>query len=378
MSRDLRGLRIHDAKNPLRTSYTFGEVHISSRFFLAPINTGFFANGLPSEGLKQFHLERSGRSIGISYVGNVAVHADYVNSSVTAFLSSDQAWEVIARTISGNGSIPGIQLACKSLGEPAPKKWMNHDVDTYVQKSQEHLRSLPKEWLSRMFDRFVCAAETAYSLGFRVIQLHAAHGYLLSLLLSKQINLRDDEFGDGVAVLRRLIESIRSLSLPLVIDVRMSLTEGLKSRVEELNDFDDRVFRVADWDVDIMSLSDGFYDVNKFRIYPRVEDGVGCYVDLATVLATKFNGVLWNVAGNIWDIYTLASKLPANLSLSIGRSLIADPSFIEKHLTGAGSSVQRCVRSGHCHYYSRDRPHIECKVNSHVAGDPNYHMPIQQ
>jgi 2,4-dienoyl-CoA reductase-like NADH-dependent reductase (Old Yellow Enzyme family) len=351
-------------------------VNIPTRYFLAPVNTGFFANGLPTEGLRRFHQERSGRSIGVSYVGNVAVDPEYAASPTTAFLSQHRAWELIADAIASNGSAPGIQLACKTLGEAAPKKWVNHDISQFISHMRSHLMSLPTCALDRVFERFVWAADAAWRHGFRVIQVHAAHGYLLALLLSQDINTRSDQYGDGVDALRRLIGEIRGLGHAMVLDVRLSLSEGLRTRAEELEAFDRRIDQIAAADVDIISLSDGFYDVNKFAIYPRLEDGFGCYIDAAAACATKCRAKLWNVAGNIWDIGFLKPRLPPNLSFSIGRSLIADPLFVEKSLHEASARIRACVRSGHCHYYSRGRLHLECKVNADVGGDASYQLPI--
>jgi len=83
------------------------------------------------------------------------------------------------------------------------------------------------------------------------------------------------------------------------------------------------------------------------------------------------------VAGNVWDITSLTPKLPTNLTLSIGRSLIADPAFVEKSLLANNAPIIKCVRAGHCHYYSRNKPHIECCVNAHVGGNESYHAPMR-
>ncbi|HLJ95427.1 MAG TPA: hypothetical protein VKU02_19780 [Gemmataceae bacterium] len=372
-SSDLSGRSPDDGD---RRGYTVRGVRIPTRYFLAPVNTGFFAAGLPTEGLRRFHQERSGRSIGVSFVGNVAIDSEYVNSPMTPFLSQHRAWEVIAATIRSNGSVPGIQLACKTFAKTAPKKWVNHDVSHFIKCMRSHLLSLSTATLDRVFDRFLWAADTSWRLGFRIVQLHAAHGYFLALLLSQEINHRTDRYGDGVDALRRLIGAIRGLGHPMVLDVRLSLSEGLRDRSDELEAFDRRVAQIADSEVDILSISDGFYDINKFSIYPRREDGLGCYVDLAAAYAARFRAKLWNVAGNVWDIASLMPRLPPNLSLSIGRSLIADPAFVEKSLRVADSPINACVRSGNCHYHTRGRPHIECKVNAHVAGDESYYLPI--
>jgi 2,4-dienoyl-CoA reductase-like NADH-dependent reductase (Old Yellow Enzyme family) len=231
--------------------------------------------------------------------------------------------------------------------------------------------------LDRLFESFVNAADVAWHLGFRVVQIHAAHGYFLALLLSPKINARSDRYGDGVDVLCRLIGEIRGLGHPMVLDVRLSLSEGLRDRSEELDAFDKRAAQIANTEVDMLSLSDGFYDINKFSIYPTLNDGIGCYTDLAVSFATKYKSKLWNVAGNVWDINSLRHILPTNLSLSIGRSLIADPSFVEKSLYGSNVPINVCIRSGHCHYYSRDKEHIECQVNPNVAGSGSHNMLIQ-
>jgi len=265
--------------------YTVRGIRIPTRYFLAPVNTGFFINGLPTEGLRQFHQERSGRFIGVSYVGNVAIASEYVTSPTTAFLAEHRAWEVVAATIASNGSVPGIQIACKTLAEAAPKKWINHDVSSFVKHMRAYMLSLSTSEIDKVFDRFVWAADAAWHFGFRVIQLHAAHGYFLALLLSHEINHRSDKYGDGTGTLQRLISDIRGLCHSMILDVRLSLSEGLRDRSEELEAFDRRVARIADCDVDIISLSDGFYDINKFAIYPRSEDGLGCYSDIAVACA---------------------------------------------------------------------------------------------
>lgn len=355
---------------------TIDTVQIPTRYFLAPINTGFFESGLPTEGLRRFHLERSGRSIGISFVGNVAIDREYVNSPRTAFLTEHQSWADIASCITNNGSLPGIQIACRSNLASPPKKWKNRNVLQYIEQMRSYLLSLPSGYIDQVFDRFVWASSLSYKLGYKVIQIHAAHGYFLSLLLSDVINKRNDKYGDGVTSILNLIDSIRSLGQHTLLDIRLSLSQGFRDREDEVIAFRERLQPIFHSAIDIISLSDGFYDVNKFQIYPRRKDGFACYLNIASQLAIKYPNKTWNVAGNIWNLSGLSSQLPKNLSFSIGRSLIADPAFVEKSLRGVDSSITHCTRSGHCHFYSRNRQHIECCVNPNVAGDSLYLKPI--
>ncbi len=86
--------------------------------------------------------------------------------------------------------------------------------------------------IERIKGDFVGAAERADAAGFDVIELHAAHGYLLSEFLSPLTNHRADEYGgdfDGrTRLLRETVDAVRAVwpdSKPLL--VRISATEWL-------------------------------------------------------------------------------------------------------------------------------------------------------
>jgi 2,4-dienoyl-CoA reductase-like NADH-dependent reductase (Old Yellow Enzyme family) len=371
MKPDSNGLRIlSKASLNEELSYAIRGIAIPSRFFLAPINTGFFQRGRPTLGLLKFHLARSGKSIGISYVGNVAVSASYANTANTAFLSESLAWATVASAISSNGSLPGIQLACKTLFSTPSRKWVNKAPHEFIELASEHITSLPNSLIYDVIDQFVGAAKLSWDFGFRAVQIHAAHGYFLSLLLCKTINTRSDEFGNGIYAIQLIVERIRSLGLPLIVDIRVShgfgrdtiQTESTLSLYRQLSKLD----------LDIISISNGYYEIDRFAIYPKQTQGHGVYYSLAAGLAKDMPELLWNVAGNIWDIKPLLQTIPTNLTLSIGRALIADPSFVEKAREKRLDTICQCERTGHCHYYSRNRNHIECGRNPEVAGDGSF------
>lgn len=56
-------------------------------------------------------------------------------------------------------------------------------------------RAMTREDMDRVVADFVAAARRAADVGFDILELHAAHGYLLSSFLSPLSNLRDDEYG---------------------------------------------------------------------------------------------------------------------------------------------------------------------------------------
>ncbi len=83
-----------------------------------------------------------------------------------------------------------------------------------------------------MIAAFLTAADRAVAAGFDVIEVHAAHGYLLHEFLSPLSNLRDDEFGGDAErrarPVREIVRGIRAAHPSLPIIVRVSGDEWVE------------------------------------------------------------------------------------------------------------------------------------------------------
>lgn len=91
-------------------------------------------------------------------------------------------------------------------------------------------RPLDVEGLTRVIDAFVVAARRALEAGFDIVEIHAAHGYLLHQFLSPLSNQRDDVYGGSFAnrtrLLLEVVDAVREEwpeELPLF--VRISATD---------------------------------------------------------------------------------------------------------------------------------------------------------
>lgn len=347
-------------------SYSIRGHIIPSRFFFAPINTGLSNNGTPTQELIKFHRERSGKEIGISYVGNVSIEADYTTNKNTSYFNDDLTiWKELTNSILQSGSIPGVQIACRSSSIKPNRKMINNNHDEYIRIVQEEILSLTVEQIKKIIELFVDNAIIANSVGFKVIQIHAAHGYFLSQMLNPLLNVRRDEFGfNRTTIIKEIVQGIREkLNDNVIIDIRISLIDGIKTQEEEISYKEFLIKQLTDLDIDMISFSNGIYDINKHLIYPLKEWGHGVFVNMVLPFANKYPEFLWNVAGNIWSLKELKlNDLPSNLTLSIGRSLIADPKFLEKSLIGLEESINYCERKHQCHYYSLGKEDITCPV----------------
>lgn len=351
------------------SSFKVRDIIFPSKIFLAPINTGFGKFGNPTSDLIRFHSARSGKGIGISYIGNVAIDPDSVTNSNTLFFTkSFGEWKKLVEEICSNGSLPGIQIACRSSKLKPPRRWINQDTDSYIRLIRDEVASHPESFLEEVAQKFIRSAEVAYEVGFKVIQIHAAHGYFISNFLNPKLNYRKDIYGaEKTFLLETIVKGIRSTLPKVILDIRISLLDGLEPKEVEITQKDPIVRSIAELDVDIISLSNGMYDIDKQLIYPPAEWGHGVFINLALPFALQYPDKIWNIAGNIWDLSLLPPNLPSNISFSVGRSLIADPDFVIKSIEGSHETIQVCTRTNFCHYYSRDLPNIACPLDKHLS-----------
>ena len=329
---------------------------IPSRFFLASINTGFTKNGAPTEKLLDFHTLRSGNRIGISFVGNVAIGPNYRSNNSTAYFGRNLSpWKVLSAIIRDNGSVPGIQLGCCASKIPPIKDFINKKPENYIEDASNEFNSYSTIFLQNIINSYIEAASISSECGFKVIQINAAHGYLLSLSLSKHFNKRMDQFGqDRTFFLKSIIYGIKCQIPDIVLDVRISLLEGIEFREKEIEYKTDilKTLCCNENEIDILSISAGIYNINKNLIYPSKADGVAPYINLVLPFTDKYPQIIWNIAGNIYDLEFLRGMAKDNLTYSIGRSLIADYKMVDKYAKGELDDINKCHWCDNCHYYS--------------------------
>jgi len=93
--------------------------------------------------------------------------------------------------------------------------------------------ALDEDGMARVTDAFVHAARRAVRLGFEVIELHSAHGYLLHQFLSPLSNRRDDGYGGPLANRMRfpleVLEAVAAVVPPTtVLGMRISATDWVE------------------------------------------------------------------------------------------------------------------------------------------------------
>lgn len=121
--------------------------------------------------------------------------------------------------------------------------------------------ALTEREILQLVERFGVAAETARSAGFTGVQIHGAHGYLLSQFLSPRSNVRDDAWGGSLENRARMLMEVvarvrRGVGADFPVGVKLNSADFQKGGFT----LDDSVI-VAGWlqaaGVDLLEVSGG-------------------------------------------------------------------------------------------------------------------------
>ena len=146
--------------------------------------------------------------------------------------------------LSAHGCIPGIQLAHAGRKASHDAPWRGGGVLTTQQGGWQTVApsavphtagepiptALTLEGIAQVRKDFSAATKRALKAGFRVFELHGAHGYLFNEFLSPLSNLRTDDYGGSfenrIRLLVEITQDVRAIigeALPLF--VRLSVTD---------------------------------------------------------------------------------------------------------------------------------------------------------
>lgn len=221
----------------LFTSLTIRDVELKNRIAVSPMCQYSSVDGMPTD----WHLVHLGtRAVGGA--GLVMMEATAVSpegriSPDDAGIWSDkhaEAYKRITSFINSQNSIPGIQLAHAGRKASTYSPWKGNGrvdfeeggwqtmapsaipfTDNYPQPEEMTLNDI-----RMVIQQFKDAALRALKAGFKLIELHMAHGYLVHEFLSPLSNHRKDEYGGS-------LENRCRFALEIAETVRNSILAGV-------------------------------------------------------------------------------------------------------------------------------------------------------
>ena len=249
--------------------------------------------------------------------------------------------QVIESFVHSHGAVLGIQLAhagrkasCASPWEggkklkPTENGWQTVAPSAIPFSPDDVIpQALDLEGIAKVISDFKAAAQRAVSVGYKVIEIHAAHGYLLHQFLSPLSNKRTDKYGGSfenrTRLLLEVVNEVRTVwpeNLPLF--VRISATDWAE----------------GGWDVDESVKLSSILKVNGVDLIDCSSGGLVSYAKIPLVPGYQVGfaerirretGILTGAVGLITQAKqaeTILSMGQADLIL-IARASLRDPYF---------------------------------------------------
>ncbi|MCI2048563.1 MAG: FAD-dependent oxidoreductase [Lachnospiraceae bacterium] len=229
---------------------------------------------------------------------------------------------------------------------------------------------LDKAGMEKVCDDFARSAAAAKKMGFDMIMLHFAHGWLPAQFLSPFFNHRTDEFGGSfenrIRFPMMIIDRVRKAVGPdYPIDMRIGAKEYVEGGLEpeEVTEF---ICRVEDR-IDMVHISSGldkFIDQTSYIESPSIHPHL-INVRFAEMVKQHVRKIpVVTVAG-----ITMPDEAEAILAegkadaIALGRALIADPEWPNKARGGSAQSICPCIRCVSCYTVATEGPTQGCAVN---------------
>lgn len=311
---------------------------LRNRIAVSPMCQYSSVDGMPDD----WHLVHLGsRAVGgaaVVFTEASAVSPEGRISPQDAGIWSDahaEAWARIAAFIASQGAIPAMQLAhagrkastfapWRGSGEvPRAEGGWQAVAPSALAFDEGYPRPLALDagGIAKIVADYRAAAMRAHAAGFRIVEIHAAHGYLLHEFLSPLSNRRTDGYGGDfearTRLLRETIAAVRDAwpeALPLWL--RISATDWVDGGWDVEQSIE--LARVAGGlGVDLVDVSSGGLDPRQ-----RIETGPGYQVPFAARIrreagvATGAVGLITGaaqadgiVAGGAADVVLLAREL---------------------------------------------------------------------
>jgi len=273
-----------------------------------------------------------------------------------------EAWRPIVRFVQSSGALAGVQLAHAGRKASAQRPWegggsLPVGQDDWLTVAPSALpfdtgwhtpQALDTAGIQQVIADFRAAAQRALAAGFQLIELHAAHGYLLHQFLSPLSNERTDEYGGSfenrTRIVREVIAAVREVwpaELPLWL--RVSATDWAE------NDAGWNIEQSVQLAKQVKSLGVDLIDVSSggTLAHPKIPTGPGYQVPFAARIRREAE-IAVGAVGMITEPEQ-AQAIIANGEADVvlmARESLRDPYFARRAAKALGITLAAPVQYG--------------------------------
>ncbi|KAI6171683.1 hypothetical protein M3Y98_00889400 [Aphelenchoides besseyi] len=362
---------------PLRLPTT--GLKVKNRFFKASLSeqqATFTPNqlhnhGVPYQSLINLYQKWGHGGFGMILTGNVIIDDRHLEAAGNVIVSKETESKEkraklveLSNAMKSDGALAIVQLGHAGRQTPVTINPTPYSSTALGCRIVRTAYGKPKpltiqEIQTEVVDRFVYAAKELQAAGFDGIELHGAHGYLLTQFLSAKINDRTDEYGGSVQNRVRIVEEIyRAIRLVQAIRILNRLFRkelppeskfviGIKmnSADAEMGKLDDVQFlarRFEEIGFDFIELSGGSYEnfqlIHKKETTKRRE---AFFIECSSAVKPVLTKTVLYLTGGFRTVPAMAKAIERKEvdGIGIARPAAAEPDFPKKILEGRVKSA---------------------------------------
>ena len=267
---------------------------------------------------------------------------------------------------------PGNQTPSRLIGGKQPVS----ASDVTCRVIGEQPRALKTEEVEGLVKKFVTGAVIAQKAGLDGVEIHAAHGYLVSQFLSPHTNKRTDKYGGSfegrMRFVTEIIMGIKAYCGPkFPISVRMNGSDYLEDGITEEDAIHQAKYLEA-LGISCLNVSCGTYDSGATIIEPNYF-AEGWKRHLAANIKKAVNIPVIAVC-NIKHPAFAEEMLEAGDTdfIGIARGHLADPDWGVKAQAGQDKLIRKCIGCMECFRILNDGLPLGCTLNPVIGREFEY------
>lgn len=348
-----------------------GTMELKNRICLGEIGLAGDGNGFVTEREIAYYVARAKGGAGLIMLGGAYPNKEGMNSRYGALLDDDKY-------------IPSLARVAKRIREVADDikvgvqiQHCGSNINPYAAGAAPHLKSgelklvsaspvpnqygfvphvLTTEEVAERVKQYAEAARRCKEAGYDCVDIHAAHGYLLSKFLSPFTNKRKDQYGWSVEnrarFLSEIVQAIKQKcgnDFPVI--VKLPGQDQMAHTEEGLTFEDAKIIAklLEKAGVDEIHVSRGQSDLPLWPVVALYMQPIGLFVEQAAELKKLVNipvGVINGIIDPVFAEQILQEEKADTIWMA--RALMADPELPNKAAEGRLDEIRTCIRCGVC------------------------------
>ncbi|MFJ4471656.1 NADH:flavin oxidoreductase/NADH oxidase family protein [Streptomyces sp. NPDC089424] len=311
---------------------------------------------LPDKELFGLYRRWAAGGTGLLITGNVMVHAEALTGPAGVVLDEAAPLEPFAEWAragkSGGGAIwmqinhPGRQIGSDMPGVVWGPSAVAVDLGRHSSRFGRPVAMTPEQ-IQATVTRYAVTARRAEQAGFDGVEVHAAHGYLLSQFLSPLVNKRTDRWGGSLEnrarMLLDVVRAVRAAVSPaFAVAVKLNSADFQRGGFDA-DDARQVIEMLAPLGVDLVELSGGSYESPAMSGRPadaRTQAREAYFLDLAKDLVATSPLPLM-LTGGITRRDTARKVLDSGVALvGMGTALAVTPDLPDRWREGREADGQ--------------------------------------